>query len=106
MLDCAKVMKECSAKLDEVAKLNESTPSGRIKDADTVLADVMGEADFEESGMFEELRRLYHDAYMDTDESKVGLEIFHEMFNLFTGISFSEYLDRCKETITRGENND
>lgn len=100
------IMKECFAKLDEVAKLNESTPNGYIVDADTILADVMEEANFDESGMFEELRRLYHDAYMDTDESKVGLEIFHEMFNLFTGISFTEYLDCCKENITRGENND
>ena len=80
-------------KVAEVIRLYHNTPVGKIRDADTILADAIDDADFEVSGIALEL--------MDLWEESCEKEKLEQVFNLFTNLSFEEYLDRCIELTTR-----
>lgn len=75
--------------------LSEGTPNGYIVDADTILHDIMSEADFEISGISSELFSTFLEA------SEEGKEIVKKMFYLFTDLDFEEYVKMCIEKTTK-----
>ncbi len=86
--------------LDKVIELHNSTPDGQIQDADTILSDIFDElkdecADGDLTGFSDELFGIWKNS-----KDKESVE---KMFELFTGVSFENYLLRCQEEITRKE---
>ena len=79
--------------IDKVETLNNNTPNGFIHDADTILADVISNADFEITGFANDIFNIYRNSL---DKGAVM-----EMFYAFTGINFDEYLTMCLDNITR-----
>lgn len=77
----------------EVLRLLENTPNGRIVDADTILKDLLDESDFEISGLAKELIQIWQNA-----SDKASIE---QLFCLFTGCAFEDYLDQCIRDTTR-----
>ena len=71
----------------EVRNLSANTPNGVIQDADTVLADVMEESDFEMTGIAEGIFRIW-------EESKDRIAV-EQMFYAFTNMCFDDYLKMC-----------
>lgn len=82
--------------LDEVEKLNNSTPDGVIVDADTILADIVEKSDMHENGVAQEIFDIWRGSY---DKKSV-----EKIFYAFTGETFSSYLIECMKNITRAEN--
>ena len=76
-------------------ELAENTPNGCVQDADTILHDILSEADFEITGIGSELFNLFYDA---SEEEK---EMFKKMFYVFTDTTFEEYVERCIERTTK-----
>ena len=79
--------------LEEVEKLNNNTPEGRIIDADTILADLMENVDFEFSGFAQDIFNIWKNS---TDRESV-----EKMFYEFTEIEFNDYLRICETRISR-----
>lgn len=79
--------------INEVEKLNNNTPEGRIVDGDTILVDLIESSDFELSGMCQDIFNIWINS---TDKEAVE-QIFFE----FTGVEFIEFLKKCKEEISR-----
>ena len=81
------------ALMQEVERLTESLADkvGKIHDSDTVLADIMKETSFEETGISEELFQIWKNS-----EDKASVEA---LFYLFTDCTFEEYLERCREEL-------
>lgn len=73
--------------IEKVRTLRDSTPSGMIKDADTILADIMSEVDFEEPGFSEALFNIWQHSY---DKRCV-----ESIFFLFTDTTLQSFLERC-----------
>lgn len=86
-------------KIKKIRHLCENAPNGTICDADTILTDEIENfvncAEFEESGMAEDLFSLY--------EKCSDKELFKEMFFAFVNISFEDYLNECIDKTTRTE---
>lgn len=90
--------------LAEVEKLNDNTPVGCIRDADTILVDLIEENDFEFFG-------FAHDKGSATIKGAGTIfniwknssdkEAVEQMFYEFTDMSFKEYLEKCKREISR-----
>ena len=70
-----------------------STPSGQIIDADTLLADVIENADYEISDMFKEIAETWM-----TSEDQRGIEV---VFEVLTGTNFEEFVDKCLALTTK-----
>lgn len=79
----------------KVECLNNAVPDGVIRDADTILKDILDEQDFEITGMAQDIFNIYKKS---TDKTSVK-----EMFFEFTGVDFDEYLNKCIKEITREE---
>lgn len=79
--------------IKKVEELNSNTPEGVIRDADTILADILNENDFCFSGFAEDIFRIYKNS---TDKEAV-MQMFYE----FTGVEFADYLERCIKEITQ-----
>lgn len=94
---CAKIEKE--SLLQEVRILHNNTPSGVIHDADTIFADIMKEncryeGDFYAiSGIAEAIFSIW-----ENSADRVSVE---KIFDLFTGMEFKNFLEKCKNEITR-----
>lgn len=87
-------LQETMAMAAEAVRLSGATPCGHgIRDADTVLKDVMDEADFEENGLGTEIIRIWMDS-----RSKGPVE---KLFLALTGVPFRDYLARCLEDTAR-----
>lgn len=84
--------KNLYARTKEVLRLLENTPNGRVVDADTILKDMLDESDFEVSGLARELIQIWQNA---SDRSSV-----EQLFCLFTGCAFEDYLDQCIRDTT------
>lgn len=85
--------KDLYARTEEVLRLLENTPNGRVVDADTILKDLLDETDFEVSGLACELIQIWRNA---TDKASV-----EQLFCLFTGCAFEDYLDQCIRDTSR-----
>lgn len=79
--------------LKEVEELNNNTTDGWIKDADTILADIVQENDFEITGIAQDIFNIWRNS---SDKGAVE-QIFFE----FTDMEFKDFLEKCKEEITR-----
>lgn len=79
--------------IKKVEELYQNTPNGEVIDSDTILKDIMDESDFEESGISLDIFEIYK-----RSRDKKALR---QMFFEFTGIEFSEYLNRCLLETTR-----
>ena len=79
--------------IDRVEALNNNTPDGFIHDADTILADVFSNSDFEITGLANDIFNIYRNSM---DKGAVV-----EMFYALTGIQFDTYLTICLDNITR-----
>lgn len=80
-------------KADRVLDLLSDTPAGVIRDADTVLKDIMDEADFEISGLAAEIIGIWKKA---SDKASV-----EALFKSFTDYGFNGWLDKCIRETTR-----
>ena len=76
-----------------VRNLHNGTPEGVIHDADIILADLLDECSYEISGIAEEL--------FDIWENAKDKKVVEDLFELFTGYKFDDYLKSCEENITR-----
>lgn len=84
------------AEIEDVEKLQGNTPNGTVIDADTILADYLGDfASPDSNGVAKEIFEIFR---YSSDKKAVI-----DMFQAFTGISFSDYLKECKEKISREE---
>lgn len=80
-------------KADLVLDLLASTPDGVIRDADTVLKDIMDEADFEVTGIAAEIIGIWKKS-----GDKPSVE---ELFKSFTCYGFAGWLNKCIRETTR-----
>lgn len=79
--------------IDLIEKLHDNTPNGIVTDSDTILADLVGKADFEINDISFDLFDIFRKT---TDKQS-----FLDMFYLFTDTSFEEYLVRCITETTK-----
>lgn len=76
-----------------VEYLHNNTPEGIIRDADTILNDLIQKNDFEFTGIAQDIFNIWK----KTKDKKAVEEMFFE----FVGIEFKEYLEKCLNEITR-----
>lgn len=81
--------------IERVEDLYYNTPDGRIIDSDTILTDLVQEADWEENGLSLDLFRMFKES---SDK-----QTFLELFYLFTDTTFEDYLKQCLEETTKPE---
>ena len=81
------------AKAARVLELLEKTPDGFVIDADTILADLVENADFELSGTAREAIEIWQKS-----RDRAGIE---QLFELFTDTSFETWLSMAIEKTTR-----
>ncbi len=79
--------------LKDVEELNNNTPDGVIADADTILADILQSNDFEITGSAQEIFEIW--------KSSTDRESIENLFYALTGEKFRDYLEKCKNEITR-----
>ena len=79
--------------LNKVEELNANVPDGIVKDADTILVDLIQENDFEFSGIAQDIFNIWKES-----KDKKSVE---QMFFEFTGMEFDRYLMKCQSEITR-----
>lgn len=79
--------------LKEVEELNNNTPDGWIIDADTILVDMVQKNDFEITGIAQDI----FDIWRNSSDKKAVEQMFFE----FTDMEFKDFLEKCKEEITR-----
>lgn len=86
-------LKSMTTLLQEVERLNNNTPNGVIIDTDTILADIIKEADFEVTGLAQEIFNTWR---RSSDKKSV-----EEVFYSLTGIEFANYLLKCQKELSR-----
>ena len=95
---------ECTEAIEHIDNLMDkidSLESVGVTDADTVLADMVERADFEQSGVAAEIFNLY------TEADGAGREIIGAMFESLIGESFDTFLSEatkaCEKTLEQSE---
>lgn len=76
-------------RIEFILKKDAMRNNGIVHDADTVLADIMQEADFEITGLGKEI----FDIYKKTRDR----EAFENLFYSLSGETFEEYIIRCEK---------
>lgn len=79
--------------VNKVIALHKNTPAGIIRDSDTVLSDLILNADFEVTGISLELMETW---YRSSDRASI-----EALFLIFTDMPFEEYLQRCIHLTSR-----
>ena len=82
---------ECLIK--QVEDLNNDVPCGVIRDADTIIVDLIRECDDEVSGFAQDIFNIWRNS---SDKNSV-----EQMFYQFTDVGFKEYLEKCLREISR-----
>ena len=85
-----KIMEELLHKVEE---LNANVPDGIVKDADTILVDMVQENDFEITGIAQDIFNIW--------KNSLDKKAVEQMFFEFTDMEFKDFLEKCKEEITR-----
>ena len=70
---------------EQVLDLSTKQPDGMIHDADTILADIMEAADFQVSGISDDILKLYLEVENKDD--------FESLFYLITDEKFEDYME-------------
>lgn len=76
---------------EQVLDLSTKQPDGMIHDADTILADIMEAADFQVSGISDDILKLYLEVENKDD--------FESLFYLMTDEKFENYLLKSKKIM-------
>lgn len=79
--------------IEKVEKLNANVPNKVIRDADTILADIMKKADHQCTGLAQEIFDIWK-----SSSDKSGIEL---LFYNLAGVKFRYYLNYCINHITR-----
>ena len=80
----------------EAKRLVESTPFGFITDCDTILCDIMEEADFEISGIGIDIFNIW----LNSKDRKSVEKIFYDL----TDVPFEDFVNLCIQKTTKREN--
>lgn len=78
-------------KIEKIEKIMGNLPNGIIRDADTVLADIMEDVDMNFSGVSQDIFNIWKNS-----SDKAAVE---QMFFEFTGYEFPDFLDECQRTL-------
>lgn len=76
-------------RIDFVIKKDALRNDGVIRDADTVLADIMQDADFEITGLGKEIFEIY--------KKTSDKEAFESLFYSLSGETFDNYIGKCEK---------
>ena len=76
-------------RIDFIIKKDTLRNDGVIRDADTVLADIMQNADFEITGLGKEIFEIY--------KKTSDKEAFENLFYSLSGETFDNYIGRCEK---------
>ena len=79
-------------RIEFIIKKDQLRNDGVIQDADTVLADIMENADFEVTGLATEVFGLYKKAC-----EKGVSEDFEDLFYALSGETLDNYIERCEK---------
>lgn len=81
--------------IESIKELDKNTPEGSIIDPDTLLADILDEADHEVSGLAREIFEIF--------KKSADKESVKELFFTFTGVKFDNFLNKCIKETSRKE---
>lgn len=81
------------ALITDVTALHRNTPNGVIRDADTILADLLKNADIEVTGIAQEV----FDIWTKSSDKKAVEDLFY----CFTDTQFDSFLLKCKNEISK-----
>ena len=87
------IVDEHSINAERAEYLHNNTPGGMIKDADTILEDIIENRDKEVSGVANDVFEIYK----NTSDKKAVKAIFEAI----TGTTFDDYVDECVKNTTR-----
>ena len=79
--------------IQNIKKLDENTPEGCIIDSDTILADLIEQCNYQETGLAHEIFDIY--------KNSADKEAVKKLFYAFTDMEFDSYLGTCMKMITR-----
>lgn len=81
--------------INEVEKLNKKAGElfGLIRDADTILVDLIMDCDYQFSGFAQDIFNIWK----ESSDKKAVEQMFYE----FTGMNFVHYLMKCKREIEK-----
>lgn len=78
--------------VDKIVELSNKLPKdSSIQDCDTILADILDEADHEITGIGTDVLDLYTES---SDKERIS-----QLFEVLTGTEFSDYLNKCEKII-------
>ena len=84
--------------VDRVVELSNKLPEdSSIQDCDTILADILDEADHKITGIGADVLDIYTES---SDKERISL-----LFEVLTGTKFSDYLNKCERIINDQLNN-
>lgn len=84
------IQEENAKRIHNLIRKDSEKEDGIVFDSDTVLADIMDEANFEETGIAKEIFDIY---VRSADRDSVA-----NLFYAFTGVTFEEYIQKCENT--------
>ena len=83
--------------INDVEKLNNNTPMGIIRDADTILVDLVNQCDLAVTDCPTGIAQNIFNIWKESKDKKSVEKLFYE----FTNIEFNEYLIKCTKEITQ-----
>lgn len=84
------IQEENVKRLHNLIRKDSEKEDGIVFDSDTVLADIMNEVSFEETGLAKEIFDIY---IRSSDRDSVA-----NLFYAFTGVTLEEYIEKCENT--------
>lgn len=84
------IQEENVKRLHNLIRKDSEKEDGIVFDSDTVLADIMNEISFEETGLAKEIFDIY---IRSSDRDSVA-----NLFYAFTGVTLEEYIEKCENT--------
>lgn len=84
-------MEKLEMEIEKIEKMMENLPDGMIRDADTVLADIMEDVDVKFPGVSQDIFNIWKNS-----SDKAAVE---QMFYEFTGYEFPNFLEECQRTL-------
>ena len=85
-------MEKLEMEIEKIEKMMQNLPDGMIRDADTILADILEEnVDLKFTGVSQDIFNIWKNS-----SDKTAVE---QMFFEFTGYEFVEYLEECQRTL-------